>query len=112
MVEQKTTKEILSDAIGSFDVFTSIKEDLIFINQDLDNQVWFRKDENNPQISLRELRTFLFKVRDDKNIVLHIGNREYRRGVEDVLTMFNNRFFDCSLAPETKEKKEKVKRNG
>lgn len=61
MVEQKTTKEILSTAIKDFDVFPSQKGVLIYVNQELDNQVWLRKDENNPLNYEPKKRWLVFK---------------------------------------------------
>jgi len=61
MVEQKTTKEILSTAIKDFDVFPSQKGVLIYVDQELDNQVWLRKDENNPLNYEPKKRWLVFK---------------------------------------------------
>jgi len=76
MVEQKTTKEILSTAIKDFDVFPSQKGVLIYVDQELDNQVWFRKDEvNKVEVELRRNNPYpsdIFIPMSDKDVKRYV----------------------------------------
>ena len=86
MVEQKTTKEILSTAIKDFDVFPSQKgvRLLIYVNQELDNQVWLRKDEIMKRLKFIA-KTDCWNIRDKVNLLI--------------------KELDGSLAPEEKNEK-------